>query len=84
MAQSSYKMTKAVFWITLGVSIALVVVGFILPPSGEVDGSVLTAVGELLGFAALGVGYQALRDGRELKFTHGETEVTISEEAKDE
>lgn len=83
MAQSTYKMTRAVFWLTLAVSVTLIVVGFVLPPSGEVDGSVLTAVGELLAFAALAIGYQALRDGREFKFEHGDTTVTISEDSQE-
>lgn len=43
------------FWICLSVSIILIVVGFILPPRGVIDGSVLTAAGELLGFAVLGM-----------------------------
>lgn len=43
------------FWICLSVSIILIVVGFILPPRGVIDGSVLTAAGEMLGFAVLGM-----------------------------
>lgn len=39
------------FYVTLIVSIALIVGGFIVPPMGMIDGSVLTAVGLLLMFA---------------------------------
>ena len=41
------------FWICLIVSIGLIVAGFCVPPMGIIDGSVLTAVGILFGFASL-------------------------------
>ena len=41
------------FWICLLVSIGLIVAGFCVPPTGIIDGSVLTAVGILFGFASL-------------------------------
>ena len=41
------------FWICLIVSIGLIVAGFCVPPMCIIDGSVLTAVGILFGFATL-------------------------------
>ena len=41
------------FWICLIVSIGLIVAGFCVAPMGIIDGSVLTAVGILFGFASL-------------------------------
>ena len=41
------------FWICLIFSIGLIVAGFCVPPMGIIDGSVLTAVGILFGFASL-------------------------------
>ena len=41
------------FRLTLGLSILLIVGGFICPPMGVIDGNVLTAVGLLLAFAIL-------------------------------
>lgn len=41
------------FWICLIVSIGMMVAGFCVPPTGIIDGSVLTAVGVLFGFATL-------------------------------
>ena len=41
------------FWICLIVSIGLIVAGFCVPPMGIIDGSGLTAVGILFGFASL-------------------------------
>ena len=41
------------FYLTLAISLLLIVGGFLLPPMGIIDGSVLTAVGELLMFGVL-------------------------------
>lgn len=41
------------FWICLLCTIALLVAGFIVPPTGIVDGSVLTSSAILFGFATL-------------------------------
>lgn len=72
-----YKADKIVFFICLIVSLGLFVGGFFVPPMGEIDGSILKAVGELLGFATLAVAAQAVKDGRLAKFTKGDIEVTI-------
>ena len=40
-----------VFYITFALSVLLIVSGFLIPPTGVIDGSVLTAVGELLMFS---------------------------------
>lgn len=44
---------KLAFWICLAVSLILGITGFFLPPTGKIDGSVLTMVGEFLGFAVV-------------------------------
>ena len=71
---------KYIFWVCLAIAIALFIGGFFCPPMGEIDGSVLTAAGILLGFAALGVAGQNLANGKEVTFTHGETEITIGDD----
>ena len=42
------------FWVCLISSVGLCIAGFAVPPMGVIDGSVLTAVGMLFGFATLG------------------------------
>lgn len=71
------------FWICLFISIGLMLGGFFAPPTGVIDGSVLTAVGELFGFAALATILQAIKD-HNVKLTHGNTEITIEEDKEDE
>lgn len=68
---------KLTFVSCLAVSIALIVVGFILPPVGVIDGSVLTAVGELVLFPALAYGFKAIELGMDVKFEKGDTSITI-------
>lgn len=75
----SATMRNPAFWVCLSISIALVVAGFLVPPTGEIDGSVLTAVGELFGFATLEVVYIAIKKGIDANIRHGKTEVTIGD-----
>ena len=70
---------KYIFYICLAISIALFIGGFFCPPMGIIDGSVLTAGGILLGFAALGVAGQNLANGKEVVFTHDNTEMKIGD-----
>ena len=56
----------------------LIIAGFIMPPQGEIDGSVLTAVGELILFPSLAFGFRAIMAGMELHITKGDTHIEIS------
>lgn len=75
---------KKIFFVCLGVSIALGIGGFFCPPLGSIDGSVLTFIGLLLGFATLGVAGQNLANGKDVIFTHGDTKVEINDDEEDE
>lgn len=70
---------SAVFWLCLAVSITLIVAGFIVPPTGEINGSVLTAVGELFGFATLWCVYHAIDKGIDTRVTHGSTTIEVGD-----
>lgn len=70
---------KKVFYLNLAVSIALIVGGFILPPTGVIDGSVLTAVGLLLMFgviAQIPAILDAVRNGKSIKLQKGDLSIT--------
>ncbi len=71
---------KYIFFICLVAAITLGSVSFVLPPTGVIDPSVLKFIALLLGFAALGVAGQNLANGKDVIFSHGETEVTIKDE----
>lgn len=75
------------FYILLFVSICLIVGGFFCPPLGIIDGSVLTAVGELLLF---GVILQVPRiidsakNGKAIHLQKGDFSVDVTAEASKE
>lgn len=58
--------------------------GFFVPPMGIIDGSVLTAVGELLLFPTLLYGFRAVELGMKVKFQKGETSISIHKEEEEE
>lgn len=71
-------MSSLSFWVCLLTSLVLIALGFVVPPMGSIDGSVLTAVGELFGFAALAVVADAVREGYDAKIIHGNTTVEVN------
>lgn len=75
-------MTRIVFWVCLAASVLLIVAGFIVPPRGVIDGSVLTAVGELFGFATLAAVIKMSRY-KQMELKHGDTTLTIGEDDND-
>ncbi|MGM9759592.1 MAG: hypothetical protein ACI30I_05690 [Parabacteroides sp.] len=72
------------FTSTLTVSIALIVGGFLTPPIGVIDGSVLTAVGLLLLFGVVARIPEAIKAGRTVKISKGDfsAEVHASDETR--
>lgn len=57
--------------------------GFFCPPIGIIDGSVLTAVGELFAFAALSQVpdlVQVIREGRRFTISKGDFKMGVSME----
>ena len=69
---------RIVFVVAFVISVGLFIGGFLVPPQGEIDGSVLTAVGELFAFPTLAFGFRAIELGYDLKMSHGETTVEIN------
>lgn len=67
------------FWVFGGVSIALIITSFFIPPMAVVDGSIIACVGELFGFAALGAVIHAIDKGKTASVSHGQTTVTIGD-----
>lgn len=74
-------------WLCLIVSLLLFIGGFIVPPMGVIDGSVLKAGGILMGFAAL---FQApyliesLSKLHRAKFTKGDMSIELEQHKEEE
>ena len=71
------------FWLFSIIGVILMIVGFILPPTGVIDNSILIGVGELDGMIALGAVIKAIDKGESATFTHNNTSITISKEEGD-
>ncbi len=70
-----------IFYLTFAISLQLIIGGFLLPPMGIIDGSVLTAVGELLMFgvlAQLPALIDAAKNGKSIKLTRGNSSIEVS------
>lgn len=89
MAKTLFKGTPWYVHMAFVVSVILLVAGFCVPPCGEISGSVLTGVGELLGGVAL-IHFITnipayLEAGIKAKISHGSTSITVeSDEVKEE
>lgn len=72
-------MAKLGFMVSFITAIVMLIVGFIVPPTGVIDGSVLTAVGEIFGFATL-FQLPSLIHGRSVEFHHGKTSINLGDD----
>lgn len=71
------------FWICLVASVLLIVGGFFVPPMGVIDGSVLQAVGLLLGFGTIGMIPEIIKSAKNAKVTTaGGTQIEIEGHSK--
>ena len=77
------KFHKNVFLVCLLTSVGLIVTSFFIPPLAVVDGSVLAAVGELFGFAALAEVAAAIERGHSATISHGNTSIEIRKEEEE-
>ena len=71
------------FWLFSIIGILLIIIAFFLPPAAQIHQSVLIAVGEINGFAALGAVIKAIDKGSSATFHHNGTDVTINSNEDD-
>ena len=80
----TFKQVPWYIYAVIMASIVLVVAGFIVPPQGVIDGSVLKAIGELMGGSAvLEVVIKLpayIEAGVKAKIEHGDTTITIGKD----
>ena len=79
MKNKAFKKTIP-FWICLIASIGLLITGFLMPPIGIIDNSVITSVGLLLIFAVLGQLPIIIEVAGYAKISSGNTTIEISKE----
>ena len=67
-------------WFCTIAAIGLFVASFLMPPTGQIDPSVLKAVGWCFAFAALYEFREAVLEGLGVKLTHGDTTIEIKDQ----
>ena len=72
------------FWVFSIISVCLMIAGFILPPLGVIDNSVLIGSGEINGLVALGAVIKAVDKGVNTSLKHNGTEVVIQHPGDDD
>lgn len=72
------KSNKIAFWVCLAISVTLITVSFLLPPTGKIDPSVLRGVGEIFAFAVLYTVIEALQRGTDVNFHKGDIDISLN------
>ncbi len=70
---------KISFTLCLLVSISLIVGGFLVPPTGIIDGSVLKAVGMLILFAVIDMIPKILTAEKNIKISKGDISIDVND-----
>ncbi|MGM9767865.1 MAG: hypothetical protein ACI3Z0_05325 [Candidatus Cryptobacteroides sp.] len=76
---SKIKYEKISFTLCLVVSIGLIVGGFLVPPTGVIDGSVLKAVGMLVLFAVIDMIPKILSAEKNIKISKGDMSIDVND-----
>ena len=80
----NYLANNGFFWLFSIIGLLLIIIAFFIPPAAQIHQSVLIAVGEINGFAALGTVIKAIDKGSSATFHHNGTEVTINSNEDEE
>ena len=81
---NAYLKYNVPFFVLGGVSLLLLIISWIAPPPMQVHESVLQAVAEIIGLAALWTVVLAVEKGTGASFKKGDIELEIQEEHKQE
>ena len=74
----NYLQSNLFFWLFSIIGLLLIIIAFFVPPAAQIHQSVLIAVGEINGFAALGAVIKAIDKGRSASIKHNGTELDIT------
>lgn len=80
---NSYLKRNLWFHVLSAIAIILIVASWFVPPMAVIDGSVLGAVGEIFGFAALGTVIKAIEEGKSASITHGNTTISVNKDPEE-
>lgn len=71
--------TTMMWWICFAMAAFLGIWGFICPPKGQIDKSILEFIAWLFGFLSLAVAREAIKEGFGIRMTHGNTALEVKD-----
>lgn len=71
------------FYVFSGIAIILLIISFILPPTGFIDSSVILAVSEIFAFASLWTVIKAIDKGKTASVRKGDISLTVGDNNND-
>lgn len=77
--QNITKQTTILSWLTWGLTAGLFVWGFLCPPRGQIDQSILQAACILLAMLGVIVAREAVKEGFGAKISHGQTTIELKD-----
>lgn len=80
----NYIESNLFFWVFSIAALGLIVAGFLFPPPGQIDNSVLVGAGELNGSIALGCVLKAIDKGVDVTAQHNNTSISITNREEEE
>ena len=80
----NYIESNGFFWFFSIIGVIMMIAGFILPPMGKIDNSVLVGVGEIDGIIALGAVIKAIDRGVDVTAQHNNTSISITNKEEDD
>lgn len=74
------KQTTILFWCSFALTVIMGFWGFIVPPKGVIDESILRYGTIIFGFSPIAVAREAIKEGIGVKMKHGSTEIEVNNE----
>lgn len=74
---------QIMFWVLMIIGVTMLIIGFYLPPVGEISKSAILTFGEVQTFASIGVAFAAIFKGMNVKIQKGDTTIEANGDKKD-
>lgn len=75
--------TRILFWAFLGISTLLFIAACCVPPYFQPSRELLAGIGEIMGFASLGMGFEAIFCGFDVKLSKGDVEIEVTQKEQE-
>lgn len=72
--------TTMMWWICFTLAASIGIWGFICPPKGQIDKSILEFIAWLFGFLTVAVAREAIKEGFGIRMTHGNTVFEVKDQ----